>query len=234
LNRRIEACTRCPRLIAHCRKVAAEKKRAHRDQIYWGRPVPSFGDPEARLLIVGLAPGAHGSNRTGRMFTGDASGEWLFEALHRFGFASRAASVARDDGLKLTDAWITAVNHCAPPGNKPTPEEQDLCRPYLVRELMILDRVEVILALGRIAFEGVLKALEALGIVGFRPRPAFGPEAEFMPDSPGGPVILCSYHPSRQNTNTGRLTRPMFHSRLRRVRALLDRESGSLRGSAGP
>ncbi len=159
VNRSIVQCARCPRLRAHCARVAKEKKREYRDQRYWGKPVPAFGDREARLLVVGLAPGAHGSNRTGRMFTGDASGTWLYEALHRFGFASQPDATARHDGLRLTDCYITAVARCAPPGNKPNAAELERCRPYLVAELGLLTRVRVVLALGRVAHEGWLRAV---------------------------------------------------------------------------
>jgi uracil-DNA glycosylase family 4 len=202
--------------------VAVVRKKAHRDETYWGRPVPSFGDPEARLLIVGLAPAAHGANRTGRMFTGDSSGDWLYEALHRYGFASQPRSVSRGDGLRLSEAWVTAVNHCAPPDNRPTPAEQALCRPFLVQELSCLRDLRVILTLGRIAFEGTLKALAERGEPVPHPRPAFGHEVEFTLAGPGGVHVLGSYHPSRQNTNTGKLTRPMFHARFRRAREILD------------
>lgn len=221
LNARIVDCEACPRLVAHCRRVAVEKRRAWRDQVYWGRPVPSFGDPRARLLVVGLAPAAHGGNRTGRIFTGDSSGDWLFEALHRFGFANQPTSVSRNDGLALEDAWITAVNHCAPPGNRPTPAEQACCRPFLVEELRLLGRLRVVLVLGRIAFDGFLRAMADRGAPPLRHRPAFRHGAEHRPWGDEGPILVCSFHPSRQNTNTGRLTRPMFHAPFRRARALL-------------
>ncbi len=212
-------CARCPRLVAHRETVARIRKREFRDQPYWGRPVPSFGDPAARLLVVGLAPAAHGANRTGRMFTGDASGAWLYAALHRFGFADRAVSVHRDDGLRLIDCYITAALRCAPPGNRPTREELDRCRPYLERELAALDRVRVVVVLGRIAWEAWLRASAwwtRLGPAG-RPRFAHGAEA-VLPD---GRVLLCSFHPSRQNTNTGRLTRAMWEAVFARARELI-------------
>lgn len=222
LNRRIVACTRCSRLVAHCRTVAREKRRAWRDQEYWGKPVPSFGDPGARLLVVGLAPAAHGGNRTGRVFTGDSSGDWLYEALHRHGFANQPTSVARDDGLALTGAWVTAANHCAPPDNRPTLEEQAACRPFLVEELEAMRDLRVVLALGRIAWDAVIKAMGDAGRPAPRPRPGFGHLAEFRPWGPTAPILLGSFHPSRQNTNTGRLTRSMFHAVFRRARELAD------------
>jgi uracil-DNA glycosylase family 4 len=208
--------------------VARERKRAFRDQVYWGKPVPGFGDPAARLLVVGLAPAAHGANRTGRMFTGDSSGDWLYEALHRFGFASLPTSTARDDGQRLHDAYITAAARCAPPGNKPTPRELANCRPYLEEELRLLSEVTVVLALGRVAFESYLKA------AGWwerqrpaeRPRFAHGAEARL----PDGTVLLASYHPSRQNTHTGRLTRAMWYAVFERVRA---RVGGGNRAAEG-
>jgi uracil-DNA glycosylase len=213
LARRIIACTRCPRLRAHCARVAREKKRAHRDQTYWGRPVPGFGDPRARLLIVGLAPGAHGSNRTGRMFTGDSSGDWLYAALHRFGFASAPQSTSREDGLELRDCWITAAARCAPPDNRPTPAELANCRPWLEAELALLSRVRVVLALGRIAHEAFLRA------AGVTARPPFRHGA--LARLEDGHILISSYHPSRQNTNTGRLTRAMWHAVFRKARQVL-------------
>ena len=224
------ACTACPRLREYCRAVAKARKRAYAEQEYWGRPVPSLGDPRARLLLVGLAPGAHGSNRTGRMFTGDGSGEWLFEALHRFGFASRPRSVSRDDGLVLTDCYITAAIHCAPPGNRPEREELDRCRRYLEKEIGLLRSVRVVVGLGRIGWESWLRAAGWWDRLGARGRPAFahGAEAVF----PDGRVLLASFHPSRQNTNTGRLTREMWHAVFARARQLLEgqrRRAGSNR-----
>jgi uracil-DNA glycosylase len=214
----IVACEACPRLREHCREVARVGKRQFAGQVYWGRPVPGWGDPRARLLIVGLAPAAHGANRTGRMFTGDSSGDWLHEALHRFGFASRAESVSRDDGLRLTDAWITAAARCAPPGNRPTPAELARCRPFLEAELALLPRVRVVLALGGVAHAAFLRAAGWWEPAAARPRFAHGAEA-VLPD---GRVLIASYHPSRQNTNTGRLTRPMWHAVFRRARRRLD------------
>jgi len=207
-------------LRRYCERVAREKVRRFTDEPYWGRPVPGFGDPEARLLLVGLAPGAHGSNRTGRMFTGDASGEWLYEALHRFGFANQAASSSRLDGLRLRGCYVTAAARCAPPGNRPLPRELERCRPFLVAEIALLKNVRVVVTLGRIGHEAYLRAggwQERLR-AGERPRFAHG-QAGTLPD---GTVVLPSYHPSRQNTNTGRLTRAMWHGIFRRARALVD------------
>jgi uracil-DNA glycosylase len=220
LERAVIACTLCPRLRAHCEAIAREKRRAFREQTYWGKPVPGFGDPRARLLIVGLAPAAHGANRTGRMFTGDSSGDWLYGALHRAGFASRPESVGRQDGLQLRDCWITASARCAPPDNRPTREELDLCRRHLEVEIQLLDRVSVVLALGRIAHERWLKAAGWWGRLAARERPTFAHGAEGV--LPGGPTLLSSYHPSRQNTQTGRLTRSMWEAIFRRARGLVD------------
>ncbi|MBY0506516.1 MAG: uracil-DNA glycosylase [Bryobacteraceae bacterium] len=199
LNAEITACERCPRLRAHCAEIARVKRRAYRDQQYWGRPVPSFGDPQARLLILGLAPGAHGANRTGRMFTGDRSGDFLFRALHDTGFASQPESTHRDDGLRLHDCYITASAHCAPPDNKPTPEEVRQCRPYLERELVLLRRLQVVVALGRLAFDNYLSRGTERALF------AHGAEARI-----GGRWLIASYHPSQQNTQTGRLTAEML------------------------
>jgi uracil-DNA glycosylase len=220
VNRAIVACELCPRLREHCERVAREKKRAYRDQDYWGRPVPGFGDPRARVLLVGLAPGAHGANRTGRMFTGDSSGDWLYEALHRHGFASLPASVSRDDGLELRDCWIGAAGRCAPPDNKPEPEELDRCRPYLAAELRLLTRLRVVVALGRVGHEAFLRAGGWWERFPARERPAFSHGAER--ELPDGRVLLASFHPSRQNTNTGRLTRAMWHAVFARARELAE------------
>ncbi len=228
LNRELIACRLCPRLVAHRERVAREKKRQFRDWTYWGKPVPGFGDPGARLLLVGLAPGAHGSNRTGRMFTGDASGDWLYDALFQFGFASRPDARARDDGLLLTDCYITAAARCVPPGNKPTTAELNTCRRYLARELASLPRVRVVLGLGRIGFEAWLKASGWWTRLSPRQRPRFAHGA--LHRLPDGVVLLATYHPSRQNTNTGKLTRKMWQGVFRRARQLLDdgkREGGS-------
>jgi uracil-DNA glycosylase family 4 len=220
VTRAVVACTRCPRLRTHCLRVAREKKREFRDWTYWGLPVPGFGDPKARLLIVGLAPAAHGANRTGRMFTGDSSGSWLYEALHRFGFASQPESFSRDDGLTLHDCYISAAARCAPPGNRPTPLELERCRPYLIREIELLTEVRVVVALGRIAQESWLKAAGWWTRLVPRERPRFGHGVET--ELPDGVVLLTSYHPSRQNTNTGKLTRAMWHEVFRRARRLVE------------
>jgi uracil-DNA glycosylase family 4 len=223
---RIVACERCPELRAYCARVASEKKRAHRDAEYWGRPVPAFGDPAARVVLVGLAPGAHGSNRTGRMFTGDASGTWLYRALYRAGFANQPDQRDRDDGLVLRDAAITAALRCAPPGNKPTPEQLRRCFPYLVRELELLGRTRVVVGLGAIGTRAAEAALVAAGFARDA-RHAFGHgnESRFTssPSTDAGReiVLLSSYHPSRQNTNTGVLTEAMLDAIFTRARALL-------------
>lgn len=218
-------CRACPRLVAHREEIADLKTRRFADQTYWGRPVPSFGDPQARLLIVGLAPAAHGANRTGRMFTGDRSGEWLFEATHRYDFSSHSSSKARDDELELREAYITAVVRCAPPANKPSRIEKEACRTYLVRELSALRQVRVVLCLGKVAFDGFLTAWAAAGRQVPRPKPKFAHGA--LSTLPGGPHLLVSYHPSQQNTFTGRLTRTMFHDVFREARRLVDASSGS-------
>lgn len=222
LSREVVACRRCPRLVAHRERVAREKRRAYLDWDYWGQPVPGFGDPAARLIVVGLAPGAHGANRTGRLFTGDSSGDTLFAALHAFGFASQVQSASRDDGLALSDCYITAAVRCAPPDNRPAPAEFACCRPYLVRELRLLRDARLYLALGRAAFDVLLKALPEAGVG--RPvggaAPRFGHGAE-VPLEDGARCILASYHPSRQNTQTGRLTRAMFHGIFRQARERL-------------
>ena len=217
LNSQIIACRRCPRLVAHCEKIAAEKRRAFQDWEYWGRPVPNFGDPAARLLIVGLAPAAHGANRTGRMFTGDRSGEWLFRALHRAGFASQPASTDVDDGLTLTDCAITAVCHCAPPDNKPTSEEIAHCREWLTETFAQLP-ARVFLALGQIGFKAILKEARDRGWYEGK-LPKFGHGVQ-VPLSEGR-VLLASYHPSQQNTFTGRLTEAMFDDIFTTARRLL-------------
>lgn len=223
IERRVIACTRCPELRAYCARVAAEKKRAHRDDEYWGRPVPAFGDADARVLLVGLAPGAHGSNRTGRMFTGDASGEWLYRALFRAGFANRAEAVARDDGLELRGALITAALRCAPPKNKPTPAQIGRCAPYLDAELRALGRLRVVVGLGAIGTRAACDALVRCGF-SFSKRPAFAHGAEVEATERSGRervvTLLSSYHPSRQNTNTGVLTEPMLDAVFARTRAL--------------
>jgi uracil-DNA glycosylase family 4 len=206
------SCFKCPRLVAWRQEVARDKRAAFRNQDYWGRPVPGFGDLDARLLIVGLAPAAHGGNRTGRIFTGDRSGDWLFAALHRAGFANQATSVSRDDGLRLRGAYIAAIVRCAPPANKPLPEERDNCLPYLKRELEILTDLRVIVCLGSYALDGVSLAL------GLRPRLKFGHGAKHRLSD--GRTILCSFHPSQQNTFTGKLTEAMLDSVFARAREL--------------
>jgi uracil-DNA glycosylase family 4 len=215
----IVSCERCPRLRLYCQRVAAEKKRAHRGDVYWGRPVPGFGDPDARLLVVGLAPAAHGANRTGRVFTGDGSGDFLVSALYRTGFASIATSRRIDDGLVLSDAYITAAVRCAPPGNKPLPHEISACLDHLDAELRHLPRIRVVVALGKIAFDAWLTLMKRRGAVP-SPRPQFGHGvAVAMGDDL--PVLLGCYHPSRQNTNTGKLTAQMMVSVFRKARKLL-------------
>jgi len=225
LRARVWACRACPRLVAWREKVARERRAAFRDQTYWGRAVPGFGDPEARLLIVGLAPAAHGANRTGRMFTGDRSGDWLYRALHRAGFASRPEATGRDDGLELHDAWITASVRCAPPANKPTPSERKRCRPFLEREMELLPRVRVMVALGGYAFSHVLRILRDRGLDVPVPAPAFGHGEEV---SIADGTLIASYHPSQQNTFTGTLTEEMFDRIWRRVREILDRPDREL------
>lgn len=212
MNADIVACERCPRLRAYCAEVAAVKRRAYLDWEYWGKPVPSFGDPAARLLIIGLAPGAHGANRTGRMFTGDRSGEFLYRALYEAGFASQPGSLGRDDGLILNDAWITAAGHCAPPGNKPEPEELRNCRPYFERELVLLREVRVVVVLGKIAFDTYLR-LRGERLSAF----TFGHNV--LHDLT--PALLCSYHPSQQNTSTGKLTQTMLNEVFERAREII-------------
>ncbi len=219
LQETIVACRACPRLTRHRERIAATKVRRYRDWEYWGRPVPSFGDPAARLLVIGLAPAAHGGNRTGRIFTGDRSGDWLFAALHRFGFANQPTSTHRGDGLTLRDCYITAAVRCAPPGNRPSPAEMNRCRPFLLEEIRLLGRIEVVVALGRIALDAYLEARRALGQPLPSPRPAFRHGA--TSHLPGGPLLVTSYHPSQQNTFTGRLTRPMFYRVFARVRRAL-------------
>lgn len=208
LNREVAACTRCPRLVEHCRKISTEKRRAYLEWEYWGKPVPGFGDPLARVLILGLAPGAHGSNRTGRPFTGDSSGNFMYPVLHRTGFASQPTATHREDGLVLRDAYITAAVRCAPPDNKPLPAEIDHCSAFLDRELDGLARMRVVVALGRIGFDAYLNYLKRKGLLTSKAAYKFGHGARYrMPD---GRVLLASYHPSNQNTQTGKLTKEMF------------------------
>ncbi len=218
LNARIVACDLCPRLRAHCAEVARTRRRAYTDWEYWGRPVPSFGDPAARVMALGLAPGAHGSNRTGRPFTGDGSGDFLYPVLHEAGFASQPRAVSRHDGMRLTDLWITAVARCAPPANKPTPEELRNCAPWLDQEFALLTRLRVVVCLGRIAFDGLLAHVQRTGQLTARAGFRFAHGAEYT--MPGGLHVIASFHPSLQNTNTGRLTRAMFLSVFQRAREL--------------
>ncbi len=213
----ITICTACPRLVAWRERVATEKRAAFAAETYWGRPVPSFGDPQARVLVIGLAPAAHGGNRTGRIFTGDRSGDWLFASLHRTGFANQPASIHRDDGLELTDAWIAAPVRCAPPANKPTVAERDTCFPYLVRELGLLSEIRVIVALGGFAWDSGLRAAAAVGEPTPRPKSRFGHGAEA---ELGRYTLVGSYHVSQQNTFTGRLTEEMLDSVFLRARTL--------------
>jgi uracil-DNA glycosylase family 4 len=221
LETKIVACDRCPDLRAYCARIATEKKRAHRDQEYWGRPVPAFGDFAARVLLVGLAPGAHGSNRTGRMFTGDASGEWLYRALFRAGFANQPTQRDKSDGLVLRDALITAALRCAPPGNKPTPEQLRHCFPYLVREIELLGNLRVVVGLGAIGTRAAEMALASAGVT-FAKRPTFAHGAESIARyGDRAIVLLSSYHPSRQNTNTGVLTEPMLDAIFSRAREIV-------------
>jgi uracil-DNA glycosylase len=217
LHRRIVGCTACPRLRAYCTDVARTKRAAFRDQTYWGRPLPGFGDPQARVLVVGLAPAAHGANRTGRMFTGDRSGDFLVRAMHAHGFASLTTSTSRDDGLTLSGAFISAAVRCAPPDNKPTPEEIAACQPWLEQEWDALTRVTVVVALGRLAFDACWRVLATKGW-DVRPRPAFGHGAEHT--LPTGLTVIASFHPSQQNTFTGRLTPVMLDAIFARARAL--------------
>ena len=217
----IVSCERCPRLRTYCTEIARTKKKAHRDEIYWGRPVPGFGDPRARILLIALAPAAHGANRTGRVFTGDGpggSGDFLMSALHRAGFANIPTSRHPGDGLRLTDVFITAAARCAPPGNKPTPEEIANCRPHLDAELAALRRIRVVVALGKIAFDAYLQLLKTRGVV-LRPRPVFGHGvSDRLPD---GQTLIGCYHPSRQNTTTGKLTPRMLDDIFRRTKRAL-------------
>jgi len=224
----IVSCERCLRLRSYCRRIASEKKRAYRDEVYWGRPVPGFGDPSARLLLLGLAPAAHGANRTGRMFTGDGaggSGDFLMTALHRTGFANLTTSARADDGLRLTDAYIAAAVRCAPPDNKPLPEEITRCLDHLESEVSALPNVRVVVALGKIAFDAWLQLLRRRGVT-MTPRPQFSHGVVVAPPTTNYPTIqlptlLGCYHPSRQNTNTGKLTPRMMVELFRKARKLL-------------
>jgi uracil-DNA glycosylase family 4 len=225
LNARIIVCDRCPRLRAWCAEVARTRRRAYRDETYWGRPVPSFGDPEARVLILGLAPGAHGSNRTGRPFTGDGSGDFLYPVLYEAGFASQAAARSRDDGMRLRDLWITSVGRCAPPDNKPTPAELANCTSWLDAEIALLTRLRVVVCLGHIAWNGYLQHLRRKGFPARLAEYPFRHSAEY--EMPNGVILLGSYHPSQQNTKTGRLTREMFLDIFARARQLASRKAAT-------
>lgn len=216
LHDRVVQCARCPRLAAYRERVAREKAGRYRDWEYWGKPVPPFGDPAARLLVLGLAPAANGGNRTGRSFTGDASGDWLFRSLHKFGFANRPDSRCRDDGLQLTDAYVTNAVRCAPPQNKPTAAEKATCRSWLVEELGLLTDIKAVVALGQFAFDAYLQTRRAAGWENPAPRPKFGHNLIYT--LPDGVALIGSYHPSRQNTNTGKLTEEMFDAVFARAR----------------
>ena len=217
LEREVTTCRRCPRLVAWREEVARVRRAAFASEEYWGRPLPGFGDPEASVLVLGLAPAAHGGNRTGRIFTGDRSGDWLFGSMWRTGFANQPTSVSRDDGLRLTGAWVTAAVRCAPPANRPTPAERDNCLPYLVRELGLLESVRVIVTLGSFGWDAALRTLAALGEPRIRPRPKFG---HGVAVEVGPFTVLGCYHPSQQNTFTGKLTEPMIDAVFERAKAL--------------
>jgi len=219
LARRIVGCRMCPRLVRHREAAAAAPPKRYRGERYWARPLPGFGDPDARVVLIGLAPAAHGGNRSGRMFTGDRSGDWLFRALHETGFANRATSVHAGDGLELRDAYITATLRCAPPANKPTPVEMARCQPFLLEELRLLRHLRVVVALGKIGWDAYLRARRAAGQGRPRPLPRFGHGASaLMPD---GITLLGSFHPSQQNTFTGKLTSPMLRAVFARARQLV-------------
>jgi uracil-DNA glycosylase family 4 len=218
LNEEVTACILCPRLVEYRERIGREKRRAYRDHEYWAKPVPGFGDPNARVLILGLAPGAHGSNRTGRPFTGDGSGYFMYPVLHATGFASQKTATHRDDGMTLTGAYITAAARCAPPLNKPTPGELSNCAPFLDREIALLKDLRVIVALGKIGFDAYLRYLKRIGVITSAAPYIFGHAAEYkMPD---GRYLLASFHPSMQNTNTGRLTEKMFADIFKRAKQL--------------
>ncbi len=219
LEREIVDCRACPRLVAWRERVAREKRASFAGQQYWGRPIPGFGDPDARVLLLGLAPAAHGANRTGRVFTGDRSGDFLFASMHRTGFANQPTSVHAADGLRLDGAWITAAVRCAPPANQPAPAERDTCLPYALRELELLAGVRVVVCLGAFAWDAALRLLAGSGLAVPRPRPRFGHGAELALDPPA-PVLLGTFHPSQQNTFTGKLTAPMLDAVLRRAREI--------------
>ena len=210
LTDELTACRRCERLVVWREQVAVEKRAAFREETYWGRPVPGFGDPAARLIVIGLAPAAHGANRTGRMFTGDRSGDWLYRAMHKAGFASQASSTSKGDGLMLRDAWVTSAVRCAPPANKPLPIERDNCEDWLDRELDLLAAARVFICLGNYGYVALMRRFVRVGLPVPRPRPAFGHGAEVAMSD--GAHVIMSYHPSQQNTFTGRLTEDMFDS----------------------
>ena len=218
-NREVIACTQCPRLVEHCQKIGREKRRAYMDWDYWAKPVPGFGDPSARLLILGLAPGAHGSNRTGRPFTGDGSGYFMYPVLYKAGFASQPTATHRNDGLELHDAYITAAVRCAPPQNKPTPAEIANCARFLDRELALLRNLRIVVVLGKIGFDAYLSHMKRCGFTGTKASYVFAHGAHY--ELPDGKVLLCSYHPSMQNTNTGKLTEQMFLEVFVKARRLL-------------
>ncbi|TDI85111.1 MAG: uracil-DNA glycosylase [Caldithrix sp.] len=220
LQNEITTCTKCQRLVAWREKIAKEKVRRFADETYWGKPIPSFGDPKAELLIVGLAPAAHGGNRTGRMFTGDRSGDWLFRALHKFDFANQPTSTDGNDGLVLKGCYITAALHCAPPKNKPTAEEKSNCLPYLLREIQLLSNVQVVIALGKIGFDTIIKTYQDLGLTDIKKRPIFQHAGETKLNSKLS--LVASYHPSQQNTFTGRLTEPMFDAVFSKARKIIN------------
>lgn len=223
LNSEVISCTRCPRLVEYRQRIALEKRRAYLHCEYWGKPVPGFGDPNARVLVLGLAPGAHGSNRTGRPFTGDASGKFMYPVLYDCGFANQSTATDRNDGLKLTDLYITAAARCAPPDNKPLPQELANCAPYLEREIDGLKKLTVIVALGKIGFDAYLNFLKRRGLIISRTGYLFSHGAKY--EMPDGRILLASYHPSNQNTQTGKLTRPMFMNIFQEAAKLADKKS---------
>jgi uracil-DNA glycosylase family 4 len=221
LQAKIVQCRLCPRLVTWREKVAREKTARFKDWQYWGKPNPGIGDPKARLLLVGLAPAAHGGNRTGRMFTGDRSGDWLYRTLHNFGFASQPTSISRDDGLELSDCYITATCRCAPPANKLLPQEILNCRPYLLREIELLKKVRVVVGLGKVGFDNAFNAYRELGLTALKVRPRFAHGASYRLND--RVTLIASFHPSQQNTFTGKLTRPMFDAVFREARRLISR-----------
>jgi uracil-DNA glycosylase family 4 len=226
LNAEVVACTRCPRLVEYRERIAREKRRVYRDHEYWGKPVPGFGDPHALVLVMGLAPGAHGSNRTGRPFTGDASGNFMYPVLHETGFASLPTAISRDDGQVLTGLYITAAARCAPPDNKPLPEELANCAPFLDREIEGLKHLRVVVALGRIGFEAYLNYLVRKKVIASKREYEFRHGAEYA--TPDGGVLLATYHPSNQNTQTGKLTKDMFRKIFKRAREIADKNPGRI------